>query len=212
MRAADRHHPADDRLVALYYGDHDAESEEQRLVRQHLHGCETCTWRYTELVAPLAQLRADAASEADEIFTPARLEAQRTAIRRGLSEGGRAPHVIPFPARPARVDRAVMARPMFRWIAAAAAAGLLVGVSAGRFMPARGGWTRTAAPLVASSPVRPLADAPRPAAALYRPAGSDEALLSEVEAAVSRHRIEALSALDDLTPHAREAVLLTASR
>jgi hypothetical protein len=36
---------------------------------------------------------------------------------------------------------------------------------------------------------------------------TDEALMGEVEAAVARHRIAALKALDDLTPHAREAVL-----
>jgi len=41
---------------------------------------------------------------------------------------------------------------------------------------------------------------------------ADEAFLSEVDAAVSRHRIAALSALDDLTPHAREAVMMARAR
>jgi hypothetical protein len=212
VKAADRHHPADDRLVALYYGDHDTETEEQRGVRQHVHGCETCTWRYTELVAPLGQLRADAATEADEIFTPARLDAQRQAIRERLGEGVRSTRVIPFPAGPARVDRAVMARPMFRWVAAAAAAGLLVGVSAGRFLAPRPSWTKAPAPLVAEAPVRPDTLPPRATPATYRPVESDEAFMNEVETAVSRQRIAALSALDDLTPHAREAVLASAGR
>jgi hypothetical protein len=71
VKPTDRHHPADERLIALYFGGTDQAPEEERAVRQHVHGCETCTWRYTELTAPLERLRADAASEADEIFTSA---------------------------------------------------------------------------------------------------------------------------------------------
>lgn len=205
MKAPDRHHPADDLLVALYFGDADGDADEQRSARQHLHGCEACTWRYAELVAPLEKLRADAASEADEIFTPARLEAQRLAIRERIESGARASRVVPFPARTTNIDRAVIARPMFRWIAAAAAAGLLVGVSAGRFIsldyPGSGG---SSSPAVART-VAPQGGSTVPAVA--RPDSTDEAFLTEVEAAVSRHRIRALTALDELTPHAREAVL-----
>jgi hypothetical protein len=212
VKAPDRH-PADDCLIGLYFGGEstgaDAEAEEQRRVRQHLHGCETCTWRYTELVAPLEQLRADAASEADDVFTPGRLEAQRRAIRERLEHGARSQRVIPFPAFPARVGRSGMGRPVLRWVAAAAAAGLLIGVSAGRFiiLPRQGAVqsSRSVAvkvdPAVATQTVQT-----RPAT--YRPdAGMDEAFLTQVEAAVTRHRIAALETLDDLTPHAREAVM-----
>lgn len=211
MKAPDRHHPADDQLIALYFAD-EATAEEQRSARQHLHGCEACTWRYAELIAPLEQLRVDAASEADEIFTPARLDAQRAAIRETLEQGARATHIIPFPAHSARVGRSVIGRPMFRWVAAAAAAGLLVGVSAGRFIVLN---NHAAAPVsrIAVAKMAPAAQAntvsPRPAT--YQPGSmTDEAaaaFMGEVEAAVSQHRIAALSALDDLTPHAREAVL-----
>ncbi len=211
MKATDRHHPADERLIGLYFGDTEAGAEEERAVRQHVHGCETCTWRYTELIAPLERLRDDAASEADEIFTPARLEAQRVAIRERLEFGARASRVIPFPAGRPTLDRAVIARPMFRWVAAAAAAGLLVGASAGRFItfnrPAG-----TPASTVAMAPARP---APLPARTVtYQPdsTSGDEAFMMEVEAAVSRQRIAALSALDDLTPHAREGVMARAGR
>jgi hypothetical protein len=210
VKPTDRHHPADERLIALYFGDSEAGAEDDRVVRQHVHGCETCTWRYTELTAPLERLRADAASEADELFTPARLDAQRTAIRERLELGARASRVIPFPASRPTLDRAVIARPMVRWVAAAAAAGLLVGVSAGRFITGR--TLGAPVPPASASSARPLPAAPRPAT--YEPdsAGSDEAFLVEVEAAVSRQRIAALSALDDLTPHAREGVMARASR
>ncbi len=203
MKAPDRQHPAEDQLIALYFGDGDA-PEEQRRVRQHVHGCEACTWRYAELVAPLERLRVDAASEADEIFTPARLEAQRAAIRERLEQGVRASRVIPFPAGGARMDRVVTSRPMFRWIAAAAAAGLFVGVTASRLLdraPQPAGASRIAAV------VRQPETQPQPTSATYQRDAAEEALLSQVETALTRHRIAALSALDDLTPHAREAVM-----
>jgi hypothetical protein len=212
VKATDRYHPADERLIALYFGDTHGGAEDERAVRQHVHGCETCTWRYTELTAPLERLRTDAASEADELFTPTRLDAQRAAIRERLELGTRASRIIPFPASRPTLDRAVITRPMFRWVAAAAAAGLLVGVSAGRFLTTG----RTAEPPVASIAKAPTVPAPlvqRPAT--YQPdnrANSDEAFLVEVEAAVTRQRIAALSALDDLTPHAREAVMARAGR
>lgn len=205
MKAPDRQHPGEDQLIALYFGAADSAAEEQRLVRQHVHGCETCTWRYAELVAPLERLRADAASEADEIFTPARLDAQRAAIRERLEQGVRASRVIPFPASQVRLDRVTTARPMFRWVAAAAAAGLLVGVSAGRFIGLN--HPPVPAPARSASVATPARTAPPAPAVAYQSDQSEEALLSEVESALTRHRIAALSALDDLTPHAREAVL-----
>lgn len=208
MKAPDRHHPADDRLIALYFGDHDADVEEQKSVRQHLHGCEACTWRYTELVAPLERLRADAASEADEIFTPARLDAQRAGIRQRLEQGARASRVVPFPAQAVPVHRSAISRPMYRWIAAAAAAGLLVGVSAGRFLTFSGGTPSRSGVVASAVPSRPAPEPVQPRQATYlSDTMTDEAFLGEVEAAVSRQRIAALSALDDLTPHAREAVM-----
>jgi len=148
VKPTERNHPADDRLIALYFEDSESTADEDRSVRQHVHGCETCTWRYAELTAPLGRLRADAASEADEMFTASRLDAQRTAIRERLEQGARASRVIPFPAGRPTLDRTVIARPMFRWVAAAAAAGLLVGVSAGRFLRLDAGFD------VPRSPVR----------------------------------------------------------
>jgi anti-sigma factor RsiW len=210
----DHFHPADDRLIALYFGDEQAGDDERRAVRQHLHGCETCTWRYTELTAPLARLRQDAASEADEIFTPARLDAQRAKILERLDEAAHGSRVIPFPASTARLDRAVVRRPIARWVAAAAAAGLLIGVTAGRLFDNGAGTPTPAAPVARAveTPVAsPLAVTDGPAETMT--AESDEAVLSEIDKVVYRQRIAALSALDDLTPHLRpEAVLARSIR
>jgi hypothetical protein len=210
VKPTDRNHPADDRLIALYFGDAEGTADEDRSVRQHVHGCETCTWRYAELTAPLGRLRADAASEADEIFTASRLDAQRTAIHERLEQGARASRVIPFPASRPTLDRAVIARPMFRWVAAAAAAGLLVGVSAGRFLRLDGGFDASARPVARQAVAVP--QPVRTVEAVSENSAADEAFLSEVDAAVSRQRIAALSALDDLTPHAREAVMMARAR
>jgi anti-sigma factor RsiW len=207
----DRFHPADDRLIAVYFGDEEASEENRRAVRQHLHGCETCTWRYTELTAPLERLRRDAASEADEVFTSARLDAQCAKILDRLDDRTHGSRVVPFPASSARLSRTVIRRPLARWIAAAAAAGLLVGVLAGRLLEfdkihsspvVRTARTVVAAPhLVSNGP------------AASDPAESDEAMITEIEAAARSQRIPALAALDEMTPHLRQdAVLARALR
>ena len=205
--AADRHHPGDDQLIGLYFGDGNDRTEEGLAVRQHVHGCETCTWRYTELTAPLARLRADAASEADEVFTPARLDAQRAAIMARLEHGARESRVIQFPAARRRLDRPVTGHSVSRWVAAAAVAGLVLGVTAGQLVRT----TRSPEAPVArlSAPTAHTPAAPfRPAVlASERSHADDEAFLYEVELAVNSQRIDALSAIDDLTPRVREVVM-----
>jgi len=205
--AADRLHPGDDQLIGLYFGDGSDRTKEDRAVRQHVHGCEACTWRYTELTAPLARLRSDAASEADEVFTPARLGAQRAAIMARLEQGAREPRVIPFPVAHRRLDRPVTARPAARWIAAAAVAGLVLGVTATRVVwidhPADDPVARASAP-AARVPAAPDGMAE---VRLTTTHAEDEAFLYEVELAVSRQQIPALSAIDDLTPRLAEVAM-----
>jgi anti-sigma factor RsiW len=210
----DRSHPADDRLIAVYFGDEEASDADPRAVRQHLHGCETCTWRYTELTAPLERLRRDAASEADEVFTSTRLDAQCAKILDRLDDRAPGSRIVLFPTSSARMSRAVVHRPLTRWVAAAAAAGLLVGVMAGRMFEF--GRSRP----VPVAPVAHVAQTARATARLVSvgPAAAeasqtDEAILTEIEAATRSQRIPALEVLDQMTPHLRqEAVLVRAIR
>lgn len=208
MKSLDHSHPRDDRLIAVYFGDEQGDADERRAVRQHLHGCETCTWRYTELTAPLERLRRDAASEADEVFTPSRLAAQREAVMRRLEQGGSAGRVLPFPSGAAGLTRSLGRRPMTRWIAAAAAAGLLFGILAGRVIE----YGRPVAPAVAKASAMhaPVVSsgAPVTVADLNGQTPADEAFLTDFDQAVTRQRIPALSALDACTPHVREVALL----
>jgi hypothetical protein len=208
----DRAHPADDRLIAIYFGEEEAGEAERRTVRQHLLGCESCTWRYTELTAPLERLRRDAASEADEIFTAARLDQQSAAIADRIAERAHEARVVPFPNQPARREPPVLHRPFMRWVAAAAAAGLIVGVVAGRLLepdrirPVGAAPVAHAAKAAVTVPrlisVGPVPDLPDP---------SDEEMILEIEAAARSQRISALAALDQMTPHLRQDAVLARS-
>jgi hypothetical protein len=210
VKRSEHRHPTDDLLIALYFGDGgDGAADERGDARQHLHGCEACTWRYTELTAPLERLRQDAASEADEVFTEQRLDAQRSAIHDRLEHGARSPKVIPFPGAAATVDRAIGHRhPALRWVAAAAAAGLLLGVTASHFLDATLSGNRPAASVGTIARSR-LSPGPQQVSAVYnrQAAAGDEDFLGAVDAAVGRQQIAELRALDELTPHAREGIV-----
>ncbi len=105
-------------------------------------------------------------------------------------------------------------RPLARWVAAAAAAGILIGVTGGQvFQNGVVRRTVTAPPartvlaalptaaIVTDSPITTAADA------------NEEAVMDEIEEAVFGRGITALSALDEMTPHVRqEAVLARAVR
>ena len=203
----DRLHPADERLIALYFGDEAASAEDRRGVRQHLHGCETCTWRYTELTAPLERLRQDAAGEADEVFTPARLDAQRARILERLDPSAAASRVIAFPSAAARADRLTVRRPLARWVAAAAAAGILIGVTGGQLFQIglrQAGPAQPAPRAVISAlpTFQVVSDSPTAVS------DHEEGVLSEIDQAVFSHRITALAAIDEITPHVRQEAVL----
>lgn len=174
-------------------------------VAEHLADCASCGSRYAELSSFMDTLRRDGDAEADAIFTPERLRIQQQQILRRLSLVGRPARVLSFPGRIVRrtID-ASTSRTAPRWAAAAAAAGLFVGVAVGASFP----WGS-----------RPAAHQ-RPAAvqsnASLRPAGvgtggrdkveiaSDDAFLSDLEIALERPHTRELQAFDALTPHVRE--------
>jgi hypothetical protein len=102
--------------------------------RHHLALCGECRSRHESLTALLAETAEAAATDADEIFTLDRFARQRTRVLQRIEHDGRPGLVVPFPARLAGRVRPLPARPgAARWVAAAAAAGLVVGVLAGHF-------------------------------------------------------------------------------
>jgi hypothetical protein len=165
----------------------------------HVAGCGECRAEYDALAHVLLAAR-DASDEADEHFTPDRLAAQQAHILRRLENAERPARVLPFPpsSRPFPHAR-TSAR---RWIAAAAAAGLLTGIVAGRALEFGNPWyTGPGTQTLASTRNRP------PVLATGTTSVNDERLLGEIEAALVEPRVDELRALDALTPRVREASL-----
>jgi hypothetical protein len=109
-----------------------AQLESATAEHPHLSSCAPCRARYAALNAWADGLRADVHAEADEIFTAERLAAQHAQICRRLEAMERPARVIAFPrfGRPVASTRSSAQR----WIGAAAAAGLFVGLVAGQVM------------------------------------------------------------------------------
>ena len=166
---------------------------------EHLAGCESCATRYAELAGLMDNLRADGEVESDEIFTLERLRAQQQQIARRIDALGRPARVISFPGRfVQRTIRASTSRSP-RWTAAAAAAGLFLGIALGASY--EWDWqARTPAPgLTARGRLAPV-----PARGTAADIAADAAFLSELDLALEQPRTAELAAFDAFTPHVRE--------
>jgi hypothetical protein len=164
----------------------------------HLDTCGACRARFTEFSAWLENIRVDAVTEADQHFSAERLAAQQAQIFRRLEASERPARVIAFP----RFAQPLTSRSSHasRWIAAAAAAGLIIGVGVGQLMDLR--HSLTVAPATqARAAAAPNSETRTPRLASV---GStrDEAFLSELELSISRDAVPELRALDAFTPRA----------
>jgi hypothetical protein len=156
------------------------------------------------LLDTLADAHAAAEADADAAFTAERAAAQRAAImaRLGADADQR---VLSFPPRvsePAPRAGIRAPRPALGWMLTAAAAGLIVGVGTGQGIYLE--WP------VRETVVQRRVDAPPVyvAASPVQTDETDDAILSDVEVALSRRGVDELQPLDDLTPR----VTLVASR
>ena len=181
-------HLSDDRLIDVCL-DHAPAAFERR----HLETCDLCEGRRANLVRLLADVSDVARAEADAVFTPERLDRQHGRILQRL--GREAPHgrVISFPAGHGPGPTPLRARPEMRWIAGAAAAGLVIGLLAGHLahdLP-------TAGVSSASQAGGPLATATLQAVSTPL---SEEEFLGRLETAIDGAGGSALRPLHDLTP------------
>jgi hypothetical protein len=215
-------HLNDDRLLECYLGERGIEPVNFGAA-EHLDDCTRCRDRYTALVETMDELRANADAETDAVFTPERLDGQHQAIARRIASMNHAARVLAFPAQTQASSSSSM-RFAPRWLAAAAAAGLFVGVGVGVFFDARArGFRPTVATVlpVSASPVQAPAvrgaqvqgaAAPKPEAAsppatnVSDPDTSDDdsAFMAELQAAFERPGARELMALDALTPRTRD--------
>jgi hypothetical protein len=138
--------------------------------------------------------------EADEVLTPDRLAAQQAQIARRLEALDRPARVIAFP----KAARAVINghSHVRRWVTVAAAACLIAGFSLGQAFPIRQAIHKQ----VAAPPQLTLPDTAKRAKEIAPDSVpiNDEEIFSD---AFARSHVSTLSALDDMTPHARDTVL-----
>ena len=203
-------HLTEERLFDVYLAERAAETVDPPAA-EHLADCDVCGSRYAELVTVMDAVRREGDAEADAVFTPERLRAQQQEIARRIALVGRPARVLSFPKRIVRRTITVSSsRTAPRWIAAAAAAGLFVGVAVGASYQFRWGLApyRSAAPFIAGgSTTTPRTARLTPVAT--RGSGqsdiaADDAFLSDLEIALDRPRTRELLAFDDFTPHVRE--------
>jgi hypothetical protein len=174
----------------------DAENAADREALAHVGQCDACATELTRLSATLDSLRDSAWSEADAAFDETALDSQRSRILDRLAHLGQAARVLRFPVRPREAAMPV-SHVSRRWVSMAAAAGLIIGMVAGQFLPT----LRRDEPRAVEVPAR--ASEPLIVQATSTPSLlSDDELLARIETAVQVRRVPALRALDELTPRA----------
>lgn len=189
-----RSHLSDDRLIEVSMGAPAATAAEE----VHLAACEACGTRRSRLSSLLGEVSAAAAADSDAVFSDDRLAAQHARILHRIEQDGRPARVLAFPAASTSEVRPLRRRPVGRWIAGAAAAGLAVGLLAGHLAhelpslgrPAKG-------PAVRSAIARPTT---QPAVRAVSASMNDEQLLGEIENALDGPQLAVLQPLNDLTP------------
>jgi hypothetical protein len=180
-------------------------------VQAHLESCARCAGRLAELRGIMSLEREDLTAAADAAFPESRLRAQRTSILARLEQARAGSRVLHFPTFPA--TRSWMARkdrPAMRWLAGAAAAGLLVGLGAGQaaFTGHQLRFHQPATPTVsgAVTPARWISSGAGEVPHIERlsPA-AEEVFLSDMELVLNKRKNAALRALDDqLAPNDKE--------
>jgi hypothetical protein len=203
-------HVAEDRLFDCYLAERSRESLDPR-VAEHLADCDECAARYAELVDVMDEVRADADAGTDAVFTPERLRAQQQHIERRLEHVGRAARVISFPHHGAGERHATTPSRMPRFVVAAAAAGLFIGVALGATYGQWPVWPARSFRASGSAVARPSLGTPvaaRDTAArdtnLAPDLSADEAFWSEFELMLDRPTTRELQPFDALTPRARD--------
>jgi hypothetical protein len=175
-------------------------AESDRPAESHLQACSECRARYSAFTTWLDGMRTEAHAEADEIFTRERLATQQTQIFRRLESLEHPARIIAFP----RFARPVSVQPggRRRWIAAAAAVGLITGVGLGQLLEI----SRHQQPEAIARAAAPLNDpSPRTIQPVSTANSDDETFLYEPEVTSSQARVpDSLQYLNAITPGARD--------
>ena len=204
------HHPSDTELIALVVPGSDSPTATDIVALAHVSQCRICTERSTSLQTFLDATATRAEADFERSVSAERLLAQRRRIVRRLRRSIEPSHtarVLQFPtiARPTltRVHQAG------RWLAVAAVAGVVVGVTAGQFLH----WHPESQVESVQTEVVPARDqeATSPIMASTSLADdlffTDDPFLAEVELMLTDPRIPELDPLDEITPRIREVAV-----
>jgi hypothetical protein len=198
-----RTHLQDDRLFDCYVAERSGELMDPPAA-EHLVDCADCAIRYGELARFMDGLRTGAEAEIDLVFTAERCAAQQQQIAKRIEHLGHAARVISFPGQlTTRRASVTPVRTAPRWLASAAAAGLVVGVGAGMLVDRVPGFRPAPVPFVqpAQRPVRP--GPPVPASAPL-PLVDDDTFLTQIEHALGAPNNRELLPFDALTPRVQD--------
>jgi hypothetical protein len=213
-------HLQDDRLYECYLAAQTGEAVDPPAA-EHLADCQPCQERYAELTMVMSDLRADADAQVDEAFSAEALRAQQAHILRRIEHLGHAARVISFPKHQLNGSGHAESRLVApRWLVAAAAAGLVVGVGVGTEVrsplthvapqaaisaPAAQAVTQQSAPQPVAQPA--AVDAGPASASVSEAAGpidADDEFFLALGSALQRTETPELVAFEELTPHIRE--------
>lgn len=192
------HMPTERLAVLALAGAEDAQDVDGEALA-HVSACQACAAKLSQLVASFDDLRDESHREADARFPEAALEAQRTRVLDRLAHIGHAARVLHFPMRATSANpvRPVVNR---RWVSAAAAAGLLIGLVTGQVMHVTP-WERARhveqrATAGAVTPISQPGFVPIASTASL----TDYVSLTEVDSAVQLRRAADVVMFDTLTP------------
>lgn len=166
----------------------------------HLQACATCRARYEDFDRWIMGVGDELRAEADDAFPADRLSLQQVQIARRLETLERPARVIAFP----KAARAVISghSHVRRWVTVAAAASLITGFGLGQVVPLRTlsrPSVNTVQPPLTAQKAEVRAQELTPASTSH----NEDELLSD---AFVQPRVSTLSALDEMTPHARDVV------
>jgi hypothetical protein len=156
--------------------------------------CTVCAARHQQVTDALLEVTSTAEAMADAAFPPEKLARQRARILQRIEHYGRQARVLAFPARHVRRPSRWQPPSVRRWVAGAAAAGLIIGMLAGHM-------AHEISPFGLSAAL----NRPEPEAIPLRASSDvlgDNELLRSIEAAVDTTGPSALRPIADLTPDA----------
>jgi hypothetical protein len=185
-----RHHLTDTELLTLHFA-----KRTHGDAHDHVAACSTCQARGRAVSELLDGVTHASAAETDALFTAEQLTRQHARIMSRVAHECRSARIITFPAAPQAPVRPV--RSGTRWVAAAVAAGVILGIVGEQLTEriARSSQPRRA---YAPAPVQMVAE---PAVAVRTVStGSDDEFYGQVELAFGSAGPAALRPLDVLTP------------